>query len=198
MSPVLFPVLCPNASTPRTSQLPEGYCSWGPVTALRGQGHSPPQPRGFSCPQLPVTTPGTLHFSPREYAHPGHPGGHDHPGYSPPQLPGHRCRGMLGGAAARPQRSPDCCLPVQAQPRRTCPQCAMAARWWTPQRHPCEGWGARLWRCHMAPPPLPEGEQCPQHGPLRCQMQPGGSVPVPARATHPTCWVMVRVTLPLH
>uniref|UniRef100_A0A8C0B001 Metabotropic glutamate receptor 3 n=1 Tax=Buteo japonicus TaxID=224669 RepID=A0A8C0B001_9AVES len=42
------------------------------------------------------------------------------------------------------------------------------------------------------------GEQCPRHGPLGCHKQPGGSAPASARATHPTRWVTVRVTLPLH
>lgn len=89
------------------------------------------------CPSLPKA----LCFSYKEYDHPGHLGGHGHPQHPPPQLRGHHCHGMLGGAAARPQTSPNCCLPVQAQPRHTCPRCAMAVRWWIPRHHPCEGRG---------------------------------------------------------
>lgn len=182
----LFPVLCPKGH----STADRGVQLLVALIALRG--HSPPQHRGFSCPQVPVTTRGTLPFSSREYDHPGHTGGHGHPGHPPPQLAGHHCHGMLGRAAASPHPSPDCCPPVQAQPRHTCPRCATAVRWWIPRRHPCEGRGARPWCCHTAPPLLPQGEQCPQHGPLRGQAQPGGSVPAPARATshtsgHGTC-----------
>lgn len=63
-------------------------------------------------------------------------------GNAAPWAPATRGSGMPGrGAAARLRPGSDCCLPGQARPRSSCPRCATAARWWTPRRRRCEGWG---------------------------------------------------------
>lgn len=134
----------------------------GGITAPGG----PPLPRGD------MTNSSILHPSPGRTRPPWAP---STPalGDAAPQAPITHCSGMQGGrggggAAARPHLDPDRCLPGQAQPRSTCPRCAMAARWWTPRHHPCEGHGDQvavlllLW--HPAPSP---GRAAPAAWPAR-------------------------------
>lgn len=186
-----------DAVSPVAQPCPQSLIPW-----LRAQGilfpEAPHCPEGTRPPQAPSTPAlGDVTWAPPEGA----------------QLPLHRSAGDTapwapmaagGAAAAAPQPALDCRLPGQARPHSTCPRCATAARWWTPRRRPCDGWGgpgcsaAGPARGRAAPRRPPQGEQRPQLGPSRCQRQPGHSAPAPARATHPTRCVTVRVTLPLH
>lgn len=139
MSPMAHAWLCPKPSLPPSHMSPKaaaqsarGYHTWGAVVILGG----------CSCPGLVI-----LGGCSRPGHPPPHPQGMELPGHPSPTAVGTLWGGGGAGgggiAAARPQPAPDHCLLGQAQPRSTCPRCAMAVRWWTPRRRPCEGQGGQ-------------------------------------------------------
>lgn len=101
---------------------------------------------------------------------------------------------MLGccwvGTTSGPHHAPDPCLPGQAQPRSTCPRCAMAARRWTPRHRPCEGGGKPS--PHLSAP-HPGGAAAAAAPVLRAGGSQESKAPAPARGHAAWCLSLAPV-----